>query len=408
MIDVAQCRADFPILEQTVHGVPLVYLDNGATTQLPRQVLEAMTAHYTQYNANVHRGIHTLSERATAHLEEARETVRVFLNASGLEEIIFTQGTTDSINTVARGIAPMLQAGDEIVVTQLEHHANFLPWQQLCLERSAVLRVAPQQNGALDVAAFRALLGPRTRLAAVTQVSNVTGAVHPIGALASFVHSVGGLLLVDGAQAVRHESTDVQAMDCDFYCFSGHKMLAPSGIGVLYGKRECLASLIPARYGGGMVDIAGEQSSTFSPLPHRLEAGTGSYAQAIGLGAAIRYLNAVGREGIAQWEHTLLDETARQLEMLAGVTLLGSPAHRAGCLSFRVDGVHPYDLASLLDKQGVAVRSGNHCAQPLLASFGLEVVTRVSPAFYNTRAEIDALCSGIRRATEILWRWSGR
>lgn len=407
MADLSRCRADFPILSQTIHGRPLVYLDNAATTQVPRQVLDCMVTHYTLNNANVHRGIHTLSERSTTCLEEARETVRAFLNASTPEEVIFTQGTTDSINMVARGIAQTLELGDEIVVTELEHHANFLPWQQLCLERGARLRIAPQRNGELDRMAFRALMSPRTRLVAVSQVSNLTGAVHPVAELAAEAHAVGAMLLVDGAQAVRHESADMQAMDCDFYCFSGHKLLAQSGIGVLYGKRHRLERLSPARYGGGMVDVAGAAGSTFAPLPHRLEAGTGSYAQAIALGAAIRYIDAVGRVEISHREHELLEYAAGQISALEGVALLGQPSRRAGCLSFTVEGVHPYDLASLLDKQGIAIRAGNHCAQPALRSFGLESVSRMSPAFYNTEEEIDALCAGVVRSAELLRKWSG-
>lgn len=406
MTDLAQCRADFPILEQTIHGKPLIYLDNAATSQVPRQVLEALTHHYVKHNANTHRGIHTLSERATAHLEEAREIVRTFLNAALADEIVFTQGTTDSINMVARGLAPTLQKGDEIVVTELEHHANFIPWQQLCHERGALLRIAPQQNGELNRVAFRDLLGSRTRLVAVTHVSNVTGAILPVTELAAETHAAGAMFLVDGAQAVRHEITDMQTMDCDFYCFSGHKLLSPSGIGVLYGKKACLEQLTPSRYGGGMVDIVRWDNSTFAPLPHRLEAGTGSFAQAIALGAAINYIDNAGRLEISQREHELLAYTAEKLSALEDVSLLGNPAYRAGCLSFTVTGIHPYDLASLLDKQGIAVRSGNLCAQPILNSFGLESVTRVSPAFYNTKAEIDEFCSSLVRTIGMLRKWT--
>lgn len=406
MPDIARCRADFPILEQTIHGKQLIYLDNAATTQVPRQVLESITDHYVNHNANTHRGIHTLSERATAHLEKARETVRTFLNAAFVEEIIFTQGTTDSINMVARGLAPTLQKGDEIVVTELEHHANFIPWQQLCRECGALLRIVPQQNGELNRVAFRALLGPRTRLVAVTHVSNLTGTVLPVAELAAETHAAGAMFLVDGAQAVRHEKTDMQAMNCDFYCFSGHKLLSPSGIGVLYGKKACLEQLAPSRYGGGMVNIVRPDNSTFAPLPHRLEAGTGSFSQAIALGAAISYINNAGRVEIAQREHELLAYTAEKLSVLEDVSLLGNPAYRAGCLSFTVKGIHPYDLASLLDKQGIAVRSGNLCAQPALKSFGLESVTRVSPAFYNIKDEIDEFCSGVERTIGVLRKWA--
>lgn len=408
MADIARCRADFPILEQTIHGKQLIYLDNAATTQVPKQVLESITDHYANHNANTHRGIHTLSERATTHMEEARETVRKFLNAASVAEIVFTQGTTDSINMVARGLAPMLQKGDEIVVTELEHHANFIPWQQLCRECGALLRIAPQQNGELNRAAFRALLGSRTRLAAVTHVSNLTGTILPVAELAAEVHAAGAMFLVDGAQAVRHEKADMQTMDCDFYCFSGHKLISPSGIGVLYGKKACLEQLAPLRYGGGMVNIVRSDNSTFAPLPHRLEAGTGSFAQAIALGAAISYIDNAGRIEIAQREHELLDYAVEKLSVLEDVSLLGNPAYRAGCLSFTVAGIHPYDLASLLDKQGIAVRSGNLCAQPALNSFGLESVTRVSPAFYNTKEEIDEFCSSVVRTIEMLRKWGPR
>lgn len=401
----AKVRGNFPILAQTVWGRPLVYLDNAATTQLPVQVLGRVEEHYRMGNGNVHRGIHRLSELSTKSLEEARAEARAFLNAQASEEIIFTSGTTAAVNLVANGMEGMLSAGDEVLVSVLEHHSNFVPWQQLCQKTGATFRVLPAPEGVFDMDTYLSLLGPKTRMVAVTQVSNLTGSVLPVKEITLHARSAGAWVLVDGAQGVRHENTDVQRLDCDFYCFSGHKMMAPAGIGVLYGRGELLEKLQPSVFGGGMVDEVGEDRTTFGPLPSRLEAGTPNYPAAIGLGEAIRYLTGIGRDKIAAYEHALLTHTEEELARIPEVTLLGKPQKRAGVLSFTVENVHPYDLASLLDKQGVAVRSGTHCAMPALKALGVRVATRVSPAFYNTFEEIGQFAQSLRSSIRMLKQW---
>lgn len=405
MLDVERIRKDFPILDSEVNGQKLIYLDNAATTQLPECVLKRLDQHYRQDNANVHRGIHLLSERSTAAFEDARETVKEFLNAKSIKEIIFTQGTTDSINTVAQGLRMQIQPGDHIVSTQLEHHSDFLPWQRLCKERNAVFHPIPCPDGNLDMDAFKEALSKRPKVVAVTHVSNLTGTVMPIRQLAAMAHEAGALFLVDGAQGIRHDVVDVQELDCDFYCFSGHKILAPTGIGVLYGKEACLELLEPARVGGGMVDVVGLEISTYGPLPTRLEAGTPNYAGAIGLAEALKYLTHIGRNEIAVYEQELTEDAVRSLSALEGVHILGTPAHRSGVVSFTLTDVHPYDAASVLDKLGVALRSGNHCAQTALAMFREEVALRLSVAFYNTHEEIAACCQAIQRTMEMFAKW---
>ncbi len=402
------CRKDFPILGEKVYGRPLVYLDNAATTQAPRQVLDAVRAHYEHEHANVHRGIHYLSERATQKMEEARGAVAAFIGAHSSSEVIFTRGTTDAINIVADGIQPDVGEGDEIAVSVLEHHSNFVPWQQLCKRKNARLRVIPAPDGEIDMQAYRGMLNERTKLVAVTQVSNLTGTVTPLAGIISLAHEKGIPVLVDGAQGVRHAGTDVSALDCDFYCFSGHKMLATTGIGVLYGKREQLERLMPSRFGGGMVDVVTVGKTTFAPLPARLEAGTPDFAGTVALCAAVSYIQQLGREEIGRRESGLLAYAEHKLGQIEGLHILGQPVKREGVLSFWMQGVHSYDMASMLDKLGIAVRSGSHCAQVALQSFGLTEVTRVSPAFYNTEAEIDTLCAGIEKSAAMLRKWGGR
>lgn len=404
MFDVFRYRNDFPILSQHIHGKQLVYLDNAATTQVPQQVIDCIAAHYALEHANVHRGIHNLSERSTQKLELAREAVRRFINADASDEIIFTRGTTDSINLVAMGLEETILPGDEIIVSQLEHHSNFIPWQQLCIRRGAILRVIPTPDGQPDLEAYYRLLNEKTRIVAVTQVSNLTGTVMPLKEIISAAHSCGALVLVDGAQSARH-GCDVQRLDCDFFCFSGHKMFAPTGIGVLYGKKSCLDRIAPVYFGGGMVDCVTQENTSFALLPYRLEAGTPNFVGAIALGRAVEYLEALGYDNIANWEDELLAYAERQIEGIEGLSVLGHPLKRSGVLSFSVKGVHPYDLASLLDKYGIAVRSGNHCAQPAMRSFDLESVTRISTAFYNTMNEMDMLCGALCRSITMLKKW---
>lgn len=398
-------RNDFPILHQEVHGKPLVYLDNGATTQVPNQVLNTIVEHYQNNNANVHRGIHTLSERSTAALEQAREKTRAFLNANKPEEIVFTKGTTDAINLIARSLEQNLPPNTTVAVSALEHHANFVPWQQACKRTGARFVVIPLDNhGDIDIAELKKLLNrENVAIVAVTHVSNVTGTVNPVEYIAELAHQHGALMLVDAAQSIRHEEVDVKAIDCDFLCFSGHKMLAPTGIGVLYGRYGILKDLDPVEFGGEMVDTVQTGQTTFETPPLRFEAGTPNYVGAIALGSAIDYLNEIGRASIREREHELLEYAEEQLASLDSISILGSPKKRGGCLSFSVESVHPLDLATLMDTQGIALRSGSQCAQPLLhETYGVRNITRLTPAFYNTFAEIDACTAALRRIAPLL------
>lgn len=400
---IRRIRADFPILNQPVHGRPLVYLDNGATTQLPLPVLETLEEHFRQYNSNVHRGVHALSQQSTAHMEAARDTVRQFLNAASPAEIVFTSGTTHSVNLVAGGLRSRLGPGDEIITTEMEHHSNLLPWQALCRATGAALKVVPlTAEGELDMAAYAALLSPRVKLAAVTAVSNVLGTINPLPEFIAAAHAVGARVLVDGAQGLRHGPVDVRALDCDYFCFSGHKLFAPAGIGVLYGKAEALDELEPVFTGGGMVADADCFHACYEGLPQRLEAGTPNYPGAIALGAAIRYIQEIGLDAIARREAQLTALCEETLAAFPAVRILGAPARRAGAVSFSVDGVQAYDLAVLLDQLGVAVRSGHHCALPVLKHYGLSYALRVSPAFYNTEEEIQALGAAMARSLPVL------
>ncbi|WP_303202164.1 aminotransferase class V-fold PLP-dependent enzyme [Raoultibacter timonensis] len=398
-------RGDFPILEQRIGDRPLIYLDNGATTQMPDAVLDALAAHYRTDNANVHRGIHTLSERSTAAFERARRTVQRFVNAAESDEIVFTGGTTDAINMAARAWEERVGPGSTIAVTALEHHANLVPWQQLCKRTGARFEVIPlTPQGDIDLEALETVLrSQKVSLVAVAHVSNVLGSVNPVREIAAMAHERGTCVLVDAAQSVRHEIVDVQDADCDFLCFSGHKMLGPAGIGVLYGKRELLAELSPVRFGGEMVDKVSFAETTFEKPPLRFEAGTPNYPGAIALAAAIGYIESAGRDKIASYEHELTAYAERALGSIDGLHVLGDPARRAGCLSFTVDDVHPFDLATFMDKQGVALRSGNQCAQPLLHEvYGVQNVTRLSPAFYNTHVEIDSCVELLGRTVALL------
>lgn len=404
MEDFKAVREDFPILSSKIYGQPLIYLDNAATTQMPRCVLRRIQEHYERYNANVHRGIHYLSEQSTAHFETARATVRSFLGAKDCKEIIFTSGATDAINLVARGFQErFLRPGDEVIATEMEHHANLIPWQEACRRSGATLRIIPLTGmGELDLDAYYAMLSARTRIVAVTAVSNVLGTVNPLKPMIQAAHQAGAAVLVDAAQAMRHIRFQVRELDCDFLCFSGHKVMGPAGIGALYGKEERLDELYPIAFGGGMVDRVSLCEAAYGELPQRLEAGTPNYPGAIGLAAALNYLSELGLEEITRWEKTLLREYETMLGQFPCIRILGAPARRAGAVSFTVENASPYDISMLLDKLGVATRSGHHCAQPLLQRFGVPYAVRLSPAFYNRLEEIPAVQSALERTLSVL------
>ena len=399
LFDAASIKKDFPILSERVNGRPLVWLDNAATTQKPRAVIERVASYYEHENSNVHRAAHTLAARATDAYEGAREKVRRFLGAPSKEEIVFARGATEAINLVAqswgrRHVGP----GDEIVITWLEHHANIVPWQQLCAEKGARLCVAPvDSTGQVILEQYEKLFSPRTRIAAVTQVSNALGTITPAREMVEIAHRHGALALVDGAQAVSHMPVDVQALDCDFYCFSGHKVFAPTGIGALFGKADVLAEMPPWQGGGNMIRDVTFEKTAYQPPPWRFEAGTGSIADAVGLGAAIDYVMSLGMENIARYEHELLEYATERLLAVPGLRLIGTAPEKAGVMSFVLDGQRTEEVGGALDQEGIAVRSGHHCAQPILRRFGLESTVRASLAPYNTVDDIDALCAALLR-----------
>lgn len=407
MFDVEQVRKDFPILETKVHGCDLVYLDNSATTQVPEQVLARVADHYRTSNANVHRGMHHLSHVSTAALEDARRTVAAFTGAPQVEGVVFTRGTTDSLNMVARGLAHMVGCGDRVVVSVLEHHSNFVPWQQLCAKRGAQLvMLGLDERGDVDLGQLARVLDDSTagpvRIVALAGCSNVLGSTLPVRRVADAVHAVGALLVLDGAQVMRHGRVDVAQMGCDFLALSGHKMMAGTGIGALVGPLASMELLKPRDFGGEMVDKVTHESTTFSDLPLRLEAGTPNYVGAVALAAACDYLTALGREDVAAWEDELVEHALARLADVPGLKVLGSPRRRSGLVSFEVDGVHPLDLCTMLDTRGVALRSGHNCAQPVLDWYGLTSVARMSPAFYNTKAEIDYAVDQMLRIIPLL------
>ena len=396
-------RADFPALDQTVHGARLVYLDNAATTQKPQAVLDAIQRFYEEDNSNVHRGVHLLSERATRAFEDARQKVKRFLNARSHQEIVFTRGTTEAINLVANSfVRPLLKAGDEVLVTGMEHHSNIVPWQMACEATGARLSVVPvTDSGELDLKAFPALLTPRTRLFAVTHVSNALGTVNPVKDLIAAAHAKGIPVLVDGAQAVPHLAVDVQDLGADFYAFSGHKLYGPTGIGVLYGRKELLEAMPPWQGGGDMIRSVSFEKTTYNELPYKFEAGTPDIAGAIGLGAAIDYVGSVGLQAIADHEHELLSYATKGILQVPGVKIIGTARNKAGVLSFTVAGVHPHDVGTLLDRDGVAIRTGHHCAQPVMDRFGVPATSRASFALYNTRADVDAFLASLKKVVEM-------
>ncbi|MDB8661222.1 cysteine desulfurase [Streptococcus anginosus] len=401
-LDVEVFRKDFSILDQIVNDEPLVYLDNAATTQKPTQVLEAIAAYYAKDNANVHRGVHTLAERATAAYEAARERVRSFIHAASTKEVIFTRGTTTGLNWVARYAESVLQPGDEVLISVMEHHSNTIPWQEACKKTGARLIYAYLKDGMLDLADFRSKLTEKTRFVALAHVSNVLGVVNPIKEIAELVHQANALLVVDGAQSVPHMNIDVQDLDVDFFAFSGHKMLGPTGIGVLYGKEELLERMSPVEFGGEMIDFVYEQEATWKELPWKFEAGTPNIAGAIGLAVAIDYLDKIGMETVHQYEQELIAYVFPKLQAVEGLTIYGSEdlTQRSGVISFNLAGLHPHDVATALDYEGVAVRAGHHCAQPLLSYLGVAATVRASFYLYNTKSDCDKLVEALQKTKE--------
>ena len=401
--DVAAIRRDFPILDQQVNGKPLVYLDNAASSQRPRQVIDAISRYYEHDHANVHRGVHTLSQRATDAFEGARDTVHRFINARTSKEVIFTRGTTEAINLVAQSfIRPRIKTGDEILISHLEHHANIVPWQLVCEQTGAALKVIPMTlSGELDFAAFEQLIGPKTKLLALAHVSNALGTIVPVDKFISVAKRLGVPVLLDGAQAVPHSIVDVQRLDCDFYAFSGHKMCGPTGIGVLYGREALLREMPPWQGGGDMILTVSFEKTTYNDLPWKFEAGTPHIAGAIGLAAAIDYLHGIGMQRIAAYEHELLDYATKRLSVLKGVRVIGTAPQKAAVLSFELKGIHPHDIGTILDVEGVAIRTGHHCAMPVMGFFKVPATARASFAFYNTRDEVDRLIAAVKKAQEM-------
>lgn len=397
------CRADFPILQRTVHGRRLVYLDNGATTQKPASVIQAERQFYEQSNANIHRGVHWLSQHATDLYEQGRERVRGLLNAARTEEIVFTRGTTEAINLVAFSWGrSKLQANDEILVSGMEHHSNIVPWQLLCQQTGAVLKVIPvTDTGEIDLDAYRTLLNPRTRLVGIAHVSNALGTVNPVHEMTRMAHEVGATVLVDGAQAVAHQQVDVQAINCDFYAFSGHKLYGPTGIGALYARYDILKDMPPWQGGGDMIYTVSFERSTYADVPQRFEAGTPNIAGVVGLDAAIAYVQSVGLNAIGQHEAALLEHATSELSSLPGLRIIGTSAHKAGIASFVIQGIHPHDLGTILDTDGVAIRAGHHCAMPLMTRFGLPGTARASFAVYNTHDDVEALLASLKKAQKL-------
>ncbi|WP_144472189.1 cysteine desulfurase [Bacillus safensis] len=400
-MNIKDVREQFPILHQQVNGHDLVYLDSAATSQKPRVVIDAMNEYYRSYNSNVHRGVHTLGTRATDAYEGAREKVRAFIRASSVQEIIFTRGTTTALNTVAISYARAnLKEGDEIVITHMEHHANIIPWQQAAKATGATLKYIPlQEDGTLSLEDVKQTITHQTKIVAVTHVSNVLGTINPIKDIAKIAHDHGAIIVVDGAQSTPHMQIDVQDLDCDFFAFSGHKMCGPTGIGVLYGKKDLLNNMEPAEFGGEMIDFVDLYDSTWKELPWKFEAGTPIIAGAVGLGKAIDFLNDIGMEEVSRYEHQLATYALERFKELDGATVYG-PQHRAGLVTFNLDEVHPHDASTVLDTEGVAIRAGHHCAQPLMKWLGVSATARASFYLYNTEEEIDQLIAALRKTKE--------
>jgi len=401
--NVEELRQDFPVLSRAVRSKPLVYLDNAATSQKPTQVIETIDKYYREYNSNIHRGVHTLSEEATSAYESARNKCKSFINATNDKEIIFVKGTTEAINLVASTYARAnIQSGDEIIVSWMEHHSNIVPWQMLCDQTGAVLKVIPINDaGELIMDDYKNLLGSKTKLVAVGHISNALGTINPIKEIIDLAHAQDAVVLIDGAQAAPHTSIDVQALDCDFYAFSSHKLFGPTGIGVLYGKESLLEAMPPYQGGGDMIKMVTFEKTMYNELPHKFEAGTPNISGVIGLGAAIDYVNEIGLDAIANYEHELLEYATAAALTIDGLKLIGTARNKASILSFVMDQVHPHDLGTILDHDGIAIRTGHHCAMPVMDKFGVPATARASFAFYNTKHEIDILIEGIENAKKV-------
>ncbi len=402
-LDVERIRADFPILSRQVHGQALVYLDNAATSQKPESVIATLDRYYREYNANIHRGVHTLSEEGTVAYEGARRRIATFINAGDARQIVFVRGTTEAINLVAQSWGRnRLRSGDEIVISGLEHHSNIVPWQMLCEQTGAKLRVMPINDaGEIDLDAGRKLIGPATRLVAVGHISNALGTINPVAEIIALAKAQGAVTLIDGAQAVPHMAVDVQALDCDFYAFSGHKLFGPTGIGVLYGRAALLEQMPPWQGGGDMIKMVSFERTVYNDLPYKFEAGTPHIAGGIGLGAAVDYVQQVGLDAIARHEQELLDYATAAAQRIPGLRLIGTARHKASILSFVIAGIHPHDLGTILDRQGIAIRSGHHCAMPIMERFNIPATARASFAFYNTTWEVDRLMAGVLAAQKV-------
>ena len=403
MLDIQKIRADFPILSQKVNGKPLVYFDNGATSQKPQVVIDAISTYYSEINANIHRGVHALSQLATDAYEASRNTIQNHLNAKHNYEIIFTSGTTFGINLVANGFASLLKSGDEVMVSALEHHSNIVPWQFLCERTGAKLVVIPMnEKGELILSEFDKLLSEKTKIVTVNHISNALGTVNPIEYIIKKAHGVGAAVLIDGAQATPHLRPDMQALDCDFYVFSGHKVCGPTGVGILYGKEEWLRKLPPYQGGGEMIAEVTFEKTTYADLPHKFEAGTPNIEGGIVLGTAIDYMNAIGFDDIAAYEHELLLYGTKRLQEIEGLKIFGTSENKTSVISFNIDGIHPYDIGTIIDKLGIAVRTGHHCAQPIMNFFNIPGTIRASFAFYNTKEEIDIFVEAVKKAQMML------
>lgn len=403
-LDIESIRKQFPILEQEVKGHPLVYFDNAATSQKPQVVIEALVNYYTGYNANIHRGIHTLAEQATAAFEAARDAAQSYINASSREEIIFTRGTTEGINLVAYTWGRQnIKAGDEIIISHIEHHSNIVPWQILCLEKGATLKVIPvDSEGELVMEAYHGLLNPRTKLVSVNQASNSLGTINPVKEIIEAAHNVGAVVMIDGAQSAVHLDIDVQEMDCDFFAFSSHKMYGPTGVGVLYGKKHLLQSMPVFQGGGEMIKEVSFENTTYADLPYKFEAGTPNIADTVAFKTAIDFINSIGKSNIRRHENELLKYATEKLQQLPGLKIIGRAKEKVSVVSFTIDGIHPQDIGILLDNRGIAVRTGHHCTQPLMSCYGIPGTVRASFAVYNTTGEIDALVAGLQKAIKIL------
>lgn len=399
ILNIAKIREQFPVLHQQVNGKPLVYFDNAATSQKPVSVINALVDYYKGYNANIHRGIHTLAEKATKAFEDTRHSAKAFINSSSEQEIIFVRGVTEAVNLVASTYGrAFVKAGDEIIISGLEHHSNIVPWQMLCEEKQALLKVIPVlKNGELDLDAFKKLLSSKTKIVSVNHASNSLGTINPIKEIIDHAHEAGAVVLIDGAQAGAHLEIDVKALNCDFYCLSAHKMYGPTGVGILYGKKELLEKMPPYQGGGEMIKEVTYQKTTYNDLPYKFEAGTPNIADVVAFNFAMQFINELGKDNMAAYEHELLSYATEKVSALKGVKLIGTAKNKVSVLSFIVDGIHPFDIGQMLDTRGIAVRTGHHCTQPLMDHFGIDGTVRASFAVYNTKQEIDSLVEGLDR-----------